>query len=54
MPESELAKKIYKTVKALDKLVQNIIKDTIAARNALEELKRLGRKDDEKDQKPDS
>ena len=54
MLESELAKRITKAVKAVDKLVQTLIKDAAAARNALEELRRLGRKDDEKNQKPDS
>ena len=55
MPESEYAKKITMAIKAVDKLVQTLIKDATAAKNALEELKRLGGKDDdEKDQKPDS
>jgi len=54
MPESEYARKIQKAIKAVDKLVQNFIKDTTVAKNALEELRRLGRKDDEKNQKPDS
>jgi len=52
MPESEYAKKIQKAVKAVDKLVQDMIKGATAAKNALEELKRLEK--DEKDSKPDS
>jgi len=54
MPESEYVKKITKAVKAVDKLVQTLLKDALAAKNALEELRRLGKNDDEKDQKPDS
>ena len=45
MPESEYVKKIHKAVKAVDKLVQTLIKDATAAKNALEELKKLGSKD---------
>ena len=53
MPESEYAKKITQAIKAVDKLIQTLIKDATAAKNALEELRRLGKQDDEKDQKPD-
>ena len=48
MTESELAKRIRKAVKTIDKLVQTLIKDATAAKNALEELRRLGEKDGEK------
>ena len=47
MIESELAKRITKAVKVIDKLVQTLIKDATAAKNALEELRRL-EKDGEK------
>lgn len=45
MAESELAKRIHKAVKTVDKLVQDMRKDVTAAKNALEELRRLGKKD---------
>ena len=39
MPESELAKKVTKFIKAADKLVQNLKKDAEKLREAAEELK---------------
>lgn len=48
MTESELAKRIRKAVKVVDKLVQDMLKDATAAKNALEELRRLREKDGEK------
>ena len=39
MKESDLAKKLTRVVKVIDKLVQDILKDTAAAKKALNELK---------------
>ncbi len=39
MSESEIAKRITKVVKALDKLTQDLVKDTKRLREAAEELK---------------
>ena len=49
MSESELSKNLTKAIKALDKLAQDIIKDTTAVIAAARALKELGR--DEKDKK---
>ena len=42
MPESELAGKVTKVIKRLDKLVQDMIKDAQALIETAKELKGLG------------
>ena len=51
MPESEMSQKITRLIKAADKLIQDIQKDTRKLLEATEELREKGKKEGDGEEK---